>query len=407
MKKTFKIAIAIVAICIVVLVAIKFLSREDKATIQLETTRVQMGKITTAVTATGRVNPVDTVEVGTQVSGQLTKVYVTYNSEVKAGQLIAELDKTNLQESVTNAQASYDAAVSQHQYYKQNYDRQKNMYEAGVISKADYELAVYEVRNAESQVSQAKTALVQAKTDLSYASIYAPIDGIVMNKYIEEGQTVAAAMTTPTLFTIARDINQMQVEADVDEADIGEVVEGLRVSFTVDAFPEQVFSGKIKQVRLGSKTTSNVVTYSVIIDADNPDKKLKPGLTATVTIYTSELTDIPTVETQALNFVPDSTLLARYYEQEQINQPVPAILLAENGEKSVWIKNTDGSLTQREVSVGTNDGIKVEITGGLSQNDEVVLRLEEQIGKPGSASGQSSPFMPQRPSSGNKKSSEQ
>lgn len=407
MKKTFKIAIVIVTICIAIFTVLKFLVKEDNATIQLETTKVRSGEITTAVTATGRVNPVDTVEVGTQVSGQVTKVYVTYNSEVKAGQLIAELDKTNLNESVTNAKASYNAAVSQHLYYRQNHERQKNMYEAGVISKADYELAVYELRNAESSVSQTKTTLVQAQTNLSYANIYAPIDGVVMNKYVEEGQTVAAAMTTPTLFTIARDINQMQVEADVDEADIGEVTEGLRVSFTVDAFPEQVFTGKVRQVRLGSKTTSNVVTYTVIIDADNPDKKLKPGLTATVTIFTSERADVPTLEVQALNFAPDSNLLVRYYQQEQITQPAPTIVPVQTGKKAVWVKKADGSLVQKEVSTHTNDGIKVEITAGLSANDEVVLRLEERVSPVSGNAEQSSPFMPKRPSGGNKKSSEQ
>ncbi|WP_437921277.1 efflux RND transporter periplasmic adaptor subunit [Sphingobacterium sp. LRF_L2] len=408
MKKTFKIAIAAVAVCIVLFVALKVIFGEEKTTIQVETSKIQLGTITTAITATGRVNPVDTVEVGTQVSGQVKKIYVTYNTMVKEGQLIAELDKTNLNESVSNAKASYDAAINQLRYYRQNYDRQKNMYEAGVISKADYEQALYELKNAESNVSQTKTVLVQAQTNLSYANIFAPIDGIVMNKYIEEGQTVAASMTTPTLFTIARDINQMQVEADVDEADIGDVKEGLRVSFTVDAFPEEVFSGKVKQVRLGAKTTSNVVTYTVIIDADNPDKKLKPGLTATVSIFTSELSDVPTVEAQALNFIPDSLLLMKYYQQNQLNKPISEMKLSENGKKYVWLKHVDGTLSQREVVVGKSDGLKVEITKGLSNNDEVVLQLEEHIGvQTDDATDQSSPFMPKRPSQNNKKSSQQ
>jgi RND family efflux transporter, MFP subunit len=245
---------------------------------------VQLSKkdITTTVTATGTVEPVDQVEVGTQVSGIINHIYVDYNSEVKKGELLAELDKTNLQESVNNAQAQFNAAQNELNYYHQNYERQKNMFQSGVISKAEYEQAEYQVNNAKQTLNQRQTALAQANTNLSYANIYAPINGIILSREVEEGQTVAASMTTPTLFTIAKDITKMQVEADVDEADIGNVKDGQRVIFTVDAYPMQEFSGKVRQVRLSPTIESNVVTYTVIIDADNPEQKLKPGLTATV-----------------------------------------------------------------------------------------------------------------------------
>ena len=410
MKKYFKYSIIALVVIIALVLAFRFWSGNKKSQLVLQTTHVQSGSITNSVTATGTVEPVDQVEVGTQVSGLVKKIYVDYNSKVNKGQLLAELDKTNLNESVSNAQASYNAALNQLNFYQQNYQRQKNMYDAGVISKADYEQAAYQIKDAQATVAQRKTALAQAQTNLGYANIYAPIDGVVITKDVEEGQTVAAAMSTPTLFTIARDITKMQVEAAVDEADIGDVKDGQRVSFTVDAYPQQEFTGKVRQVRLGATTTSNVVTYTVIIDADNPEQKLKPGLTATVTIYTKELQDIPVIDVQALNFKPDSLLLQQYYEQNDIKVKMPVIQEGKGVHKFAWVKNADGSISQKEVTTGTNDGIKVEILSGLSQNDTVVLRLEEVVasasGGGGSESG-SSPFMPKPPSRNNKKSSAQ
>lgn len=410
MKKYFKYSIIALVIIIALVLAFRFWGGNKKSRLVLQTTHVQSGSITNSVTATGTVEPVDQVEVGTQVSGLVKKIYVDYNSKVNKGQLLAELDKTNLNESVSNAQAAYNAALNQLNFYQQNYQRQKNMYDAGVISKADYEQAAYQIKDAQATVAQRKTALAQAQTNLGYANIYAPIDGVVITKDVEEGQTVAAAMSTPTLFTIARDITKMQVEAAVDEADIGDVREGQRVSFTVDAYPQQEFSGKVRQVRLGATTTSNVVTYTVIIDADNPEQKLKPGLTATVTIYTKELQDIAVIDVQALNFKPDSLLLQQYYEQNDIKVKLPVIQEGKGAHKFAWVKNADGSISQKEVTTGTNDGIKVEVLSGLSQNDTVVLRLEEVMasaaGGSSSESG-SSPFMPKPPSRNNKKSSAQ
>ena len=405
-KKYFKNSIIVLVAAIVVFFGYKYFTTEKKASIAVQTVKLSKQNVTTSVTATGTVEPVDQVDVGTQVSGIINHIYADYNSPVKKGQLLAELDKTNLQESVNNALAQYNASLNELNYYQQNYNRQNNMYKSGVISKADYEQAAYQVKNSQQTVSQRKTALAQARTNLSYANIYAPIDGIILSREVEEGQTVAATMTTPTLFTIAKDITKMQVEANVDEADIGGVEVSQRVSFTVDAYPQEEFSGRVRQVRLSATTESNVVTYTVIIDADNPEQKLKPGLTATITIFTQELKDIDTVPASAIAFSPDTETLQKYYQQNQIKAKIPEIKTGKNKEKYIWIKNNDGSLSQKQITVGINDGINIQVVSGLSGNEQIVSSLEEQTEAVASSSEEgSSPFMPKRPNNNNKKSS--
>lgn len=405
-KKYFKNSIIVLVAAIVVFFGYKYFTTEKKASIAVQTVKLSKQNVTTSVTATGTVEPVDQVDVGTQVSGIINHIYADYNSPVKKGQLLAELDKTNLQESVNNALAQYNASLNDLNYYQQNYNRQNNMYKSGVISKADYEQAAYQVKNSQETVSQRKTALAQARTNLSYANIYAPIDGIILSREVEEGQTVAATMTTPTLFTIAKDITKMQVEADVDEADIGGVEVGQRVSFTVDAYPQEEFSGRVRQVRLSATTESNVVTYTVIIDADNPEQKLKPGLTATITIFTQELKDIDTVPASAIAFSPDTETLQKYYQQNQITAKIPEVKTGKNKEKYIWIKNNDGSLSQKLITIGINDGINIQVVSGLSGNEQIVSSLEEQTEVVASSSEDgSSPFMPKRPNNNNKKSS--
>ena len=405
-KKYFKNSIIVLVAAIVVFFGYKYFTTEKKASIAVQTVKLSKQNVTTSVTATGTVEPVDQVDVGTQVSGIINHIYADYNSPVKKGQLLAELDKTNLQESVNNALAQYNASLNELNYYQQNYNRQNNMYKSGVISKADYEQAAYQVKNSQETVSQRKTALAQARTNLSYANIYAPIDGIILSREVEEGQTVAASMTTPTLFTIAKDITKMQVEADVDEADIGGVEVGQRVSFTVDAYPQEEFSGRVRQVRLSATTESNVVTYTVIIDADNPEQKLKPGLTATITIFTQELKDIDTVPASAIAFSPDTETLQKYYQQNQITAKIPEVKTGKNKEKYIWIKNNDGSLSQKLITIGINDGINIQVKSGLTGSEQIVTSLDEQteaVAK--SESDGSSPFMPKRPNNNNKKSS--
>ena len=395
-------------IFLIVVIAIaggySFFSRPAESTIVLQTVQLSKKDITTTVTATGTVEPVDQVEVGTQVSGIINHIYVDYNSEVKKGELLAELDKTNLQESVNNAQAQFNAAQNELNYYHQNYERQKNMFQSGVISKAEYEQAEYQVNNAKQTLNQRQTALAQANTNLSYANIYAPINGIILSREVEEGQTVAASMTTPTLFTIAKDITKMQVEADVDEADIGNVKDGQRVIFTVDAYPMQEFSGKVRQVRLSPTIESNVVTYTVIIDADNPEQKLKPGLTATVIIYTQELNGASTLPVSATNFAPDATLLQAYYLQIEVDTEIPEGKVSSQQAKYVWVKNNDGTLIQKQITVGINDGINVEIKEGVGSTDLIIIGMEKtdkNVVK--SKSGEESPFMQKPPSRTNTK----
>ncbi len=405
-KKYFKNSIIVLVAAIVVFFGYKYFTTEKKASIAVQTVKLSKQNVTTSVTATGTVEPVDQVDVGTQVSGIINHIYADYNSPVKKGQLLAELDKTNLQESVNNALAQYNASLNELNYYQQNNNRQNNMYKSGVISKADYEQAAYQVKNSQETVSQRKTALAQARTNLSYANIYAPIDGIILSREVEEGQTVAASMTTPTLFTIAKDITKMQVEANVDEADIGGVEVSQRVSFTVDAYPQEEFSGRVRQVRLSATTESNVVTYTVIIDADNPEQKLKPGLTATITIFTQELKDIDTVPAATIAFSPDMETLQKYYQQNQITAKIPEIKTGKNKEKYIWIKNNDGSLSQKQITIGINDGINIQVVSGLTGSEQIVTSLEEQtepVAK--SESDGSSPFMPKRPNNNNKKSS--
>jgi HlyD family secretion protein len=404
-KKYFKNSVITLVAAIVIIFLYSYFTRKDDAKISIQTVKMTKQNITTSVTATGTVEPVDQVEVGTQVSGIINHIYADYNSQVKKGQLLAELDKTNLQESVNNALAQYEAALNELNYYQQNFNRQNNMFRSGVISKADYEQAAYQVKNSQQTVSQRRTALAQAKTNLSYANIYAPIDGIILSREVEEGQTVAASMTTPTLFSIAKDITKMQVEANVDEADIGEVKVGQRVSFTVDAYPQEEFNGKVRQVRLAATTESNVVTYTVIIDADNSEQKLKPGLTATVTIFTQELQNINTVPAAAISFSPDVETVQKYYLQNQLTNKIPEIKTGKNKEKYIWIKNKDNSLSQKQITVGINDGVNVQVNNGLVGNEKIVTTLDEQQEVVVKSGSESSPFMPKRPNNNNKKSS--
>ncbi len=297
-RKT-KIGIGIGAAIITISLLYAFFSGNTDTHITAEFVKVEKGNVTAAVTATGTIQPIKQVEVGTQVSGVVEKIYVDYNSMVKEGQLIAELDKTNLKATLSQQQATYNNAVNDRDYKQNIYDRQKSLYDNQVISKADYDDAVYQLTDAKNTVIERLSDLQKAKTNLSYANIYSPIDGVILSRAVDEGQTVAASLSTPTLFTIAKDLKEMQVEADVDEADIGQVKDGQRVSFTVDAYQGEEFAGVVTQVRLNPTTTANVVTYTVVVKADNPELKLKPGLTATISIYTVELKDVLTIEAKA------------------------------------------------------------------------------------------------------------
>jgi HlyD family secretion protein len=395
MKNKKTIIISSIIIILMVIIAYIFIKKGDAIIIEPKTVLAKKANVTTMVTATGTIEPINQVDVGTQVSGVVEKIYVDYNSVVKEGQLIAELDKTNLKASKTQAQAAYDNAVNQKNYMQTIYERQKTLYNNQVISKSDFDEAEYNYKTAKGIVTQRLSDLKSAKTNLSYANIYAPIDGVVLSKAIDEGQTVAASFSTPTLFTIAQDLKEMQVEADVDEADIGQVKEGQRVDFTVDAYIGETFNGIVTQVRLDPTITSNVVTYTVVIKADNPDLKLKPGLTATISIYTLELKDILTTEAKAINFKPEIVTLDTYNKQYNLPENTGS---SSKNEITLWVLENNKAILPKTVTLGASDGVNVQILSGVTLGEKLVYSLKAVSKAEASTSATNeSPFMPQRP----------
>lgn len=385
-----------------------FTGKTSKGGIRLETAKVGRSSISNTVTATGTVEPVTEVEVGTQVSGIIDKLYADYNDVVKAGQLIAEMDKVNLKAELASAQAQLASSKSEYEYQQKNYARNKILFEKKLISDSDYETSTYNYEKAKAAYEQNQAAMVKVNRNLEYATITSPIDGVVINRAVEEGQTVAAGFETPTLFTIAADLTKMQVIADVDEADIGNVENGQRVSFTVDAYPNDVFEGTVMQIRLGdsesssstSSSTSTVVTYEVVISADNPDLKLKPRLTANVTIFTLERDNVLTVPTKSLRFVPDAGMLAQIgYTVSNADTEAPA------GKRLVWIRNGQ-ELKPKAVTVGSTSGNMIEITDGLDEGEELAVDFEAASVAPvAGTETERSPFMPGPPGSNKNKKS--
>jgi len=401
MKNKKKIIIGSIVLVVLAIVAYSFINGDDAMIIEAKTVAAKKANVTTMVTATGTIEPITQVEVGTQVSGVVEKIYVDYNSVVKEGQLIAELDKTNLNASKIQAQAAYDNAVSQRNYMKTIFDRQQTLYDSQVISKSDFEDAQYNYQTAKGTVTQRLSDLQSARTNLEYANIYSPIDGVVLSRAIDEGQTVAASLSTPTLFTIAQDLREMQVEADVDEADIGQVAEGQRVEFTVDAYLGETFQGEVTQVRLDPTVTSNVVTYTVVIKAHNPDLKLKPGLTATISIFTLELNDVLTAEAKAINFNPETEILATYNMHHNLPENTSNI---SKKETTLWVLGNNKSITPKTVSLGASDGVNVQVLSGISEGENLVYSLKGVSKSEASSAGANeSPFMPQRPGANKKK----
>ncbi len=401
-----KLIIGIVGVLVVAGGIWLFTGKTSKGGIRLETAKVGRRSISNTVTATGTVEPVTEVEVGTQVSGIIDKLYADYNDVVKAGQLIAEMDKVNLKAELASAQAQLASSKSEYEYQQKNYARNKILFEKKLISDSDYETSTYNYEKAKAAYEQNQAAMVKVNRNLEYATITSPIDGVVINRAVEEGQTVAAGFETPTLFTIAADLTKMQVIADVDEADIGNVENGQRVSFTVDAYPNDVFEGTVTQIRLGdsessssaSTSTSTVVTYEVVISAENPDLKLKPRLTANVTIFTLERDNVLTVPTKSLRFVPDAEILAQLgYIVTEAGTEAPA------GKRLVWIRNGQ-ELKPKAVTVGSTSGNMIEITDGLSEGEELAVDLEASSVTPTAESGtERSPFMPGPPGSNKNK----
>jgi HlyD family secretion protein len=390
MKK--KSVIIIVSAAVVALVAVFFLFRgKGNGEIHFNTAQVQENTVEITVTATGYVQPVDKVEVGTQVSGVIEKIFADYNSQVKKGQLLAEIDKSTLIERVTQAEASVTSSESDLKYAQQNHNRVKQLYDVKAATEASYEEAVNRLAQAETSLANARANLHQAQVNLSYAEIYSPIDGIILDRSVEQGQTVAASFNTPTLFTIANDLTKMQVEADVDEADIGSVRVGQQVRFTVDAYNDDVFNGAVNQIRLQPTVTNNVVTYTVIISAPNPEEKLYPGMTASVTIVTRTETGI-TVPAEALHFTPAQEVLAHLKMTPA--SPAPEAV-PDAARKSVWIQLPD-SIVRQEIQTGISDGVNTIVKTGLKAGDTVILSA--LVGKQGLPETPSAnPFMPRPP----------
>ena len=410
MKKKRKIWLIILGIVVLAVAAILIVrvSKSANKELVIRTHVVEEYTVVNTVTATGTIEPVETVEVGTQVSGKVEKIYVDFNDVVKKGDLLAELDKLTLNQSLSRAKASLTSAESQLNYAKLTYERTKQLYESNAATLAAYQEAQNTYTQAQMSKKNAQAAYDQAKVDLSYAEIYSPIDGIVLDRAVEVGQTVAASFSTPTLFTLANDLTKMQVEADVDEADIGQVKEGQRVTFTVDAYLGENFNGTVSQIRMKPTTTSNVVTYTVIIDAPNPDQKLFPGMTASVTIVTEEETGLA-IPAEAFNFTPDEAVLKalrKNHEKPDENQrpsgdmPQGERPQMQGGAPSgdhgmVWIKKGN-DMMPRPVKAGMSDGAYRIVEQGLQAGDSVVLSAQYVVKEQSKKTGEN-PFMPGPP----------
>lgn len=365
---TKKLSLIVVAVCVIGAGAYFFINGQ-KAPVDFsyETAKVEKATIESSVTATGTIEAVTQVEVGTQVSGIIDKIYVDYNSVVHKGQVIAELDKSNLVSEMNSAVSQLQSAQSDLNYQQSNFKRMKTLFDKGLISANDYESARLTLEQAQSLVAQRQEAVTKAKTNLGYATITSPIDGIVLGKSVEEGQTVASSFNTPTLFTIVKDMTDMRVIANVDEADIGQVREGQRVTYTVDAYPNEVFEGTVTQVRNQATTESNVVTYEVVISAPNPDLKLKPGLTANVTIFTLEQTGIVSVPTKALRYTPTKETIG----------PKDKIVDCQGAQK-LWVREGN-TFKAYAVKTGITNGTRTQILSGVKEGTAVIVDLKEQL----------------------------
>ena len=443
LKKLLKIAI-VLAVLAGIAYGVKFFFFTEKASEAagpLVSAKVTQTTISTTISATGTLEPVDQVEVGTQVSGDIAKIYVDFNSKVKKGQVIAELDKSKLKATLTQAEIAYRSAETDYKYKESTYNRIKKLSESNAASAVELETAEYNMNSAKLSVERSKNEVSQARLNLSYATIKSPIDGVVLKRAVEVGQTVAASMSTPTLFVIAKDLSQMKVMAAVDEADIGQVKQGQRVTFTVDAFQEDKFNGSVQEVRLNPTTTSNVVTYTVVITAENPDQKLLPGMTATCTIVTQEVKDAIAIPVKALKFTPaDGTPMAdprdfprpphmagdSTFAKGDFPPPPPdmgaggpppggpggfgppgggkggkGVFKKRSGAKKpsgsmVWV-SIDGKAAPRPVKTGISDGVNIQILKGLSVGDSVVVSQESVSAASTEKAKASNPFMPTPP----------
>ncbi|MBR6989915.1 MAG: efflux RND transporter periplasmic adaptor subunit [Bacteroidaceae bacterium] len=388
-----KITYGIIALAVLALLIFFFMGGKKQPQASYNEAVVTKGEVSTTITATGTIEPVTQVEVGTQVSGIIDKIYVDFNSEVKKGQVIAEMDRRNLTSDLTTAQSNLASAKSSLDYQEAYYKRYKTLYDKGLISTNDYENAYLQYQQAKETYRSRQESVRTAQQNLAYATITSPIDGVILDKAVEEGQTVAAGFSTPTLFTIAQDLTDMRVIADIDEADIGGVKEGQRVQFSVDAYPDETFEGAVTQVRQQATTESNVVTYEVVIGAPNKDLKLKPGLTANVTIYTNQKNGVLIVPNKALKFTPNPMFLG---PDGKIQDTQAA--------KKVWTKQGN-TFTAHKVETGITNGSVTEIISGVKEGTKVVTELNLTGVPTQQEEGSNNPFMPGPPGRRNNSSS--
>ena len=386
-KRTLWIILGAVAAAVILWLIFRPTSKE---TVNLETAKAERIDISSSVTATGTVEPVTKVEVGTQVSGIISKLYVDYNDIVKAGQVIAEMDKVNLQAELSAANAQLATAKTEYEYQQKEFNRIKTLHDKELVSDSEFDQAQYQFQSAKNAYSQTQASYTKVRRNLSYATITSPIDGVVISKAVEEGQTVAAGFSTPTLFTIAKDLTDMQVVANVDEADIGQVKEGQRVTYTVAAYPDDVFEGRVRQVRLEATTTSNVVTYEVVINAPNPDLKVKPGLTATITIFTLEEEDVLAVPTKAFRFMPDPEIL------KGLGISIAGMPARNDSTRTLWVKKGD-TISPVQVVTGNTSGDKTGIVSGLADGEEIVTGFSAEVATKKPENIERSPFAPGPP----------
>jgi len=403
----------VVGVIIAIGAAWFFFIREKEIKIQLETVKPEMGQISNSITATGTIQPVHNVAVDTQVSGIIKNIYVDFNSTVKKGQLLATLDPDLIQFQSQQIKANLQNAKSNLAYNEININRQSQLYKVGAISKADYDNATNQYNAAKAQVGSVNAQISTANKNLSLTNIYSPIDGTVLNRNVSEGQTVASSFSTPTLFSIAKDLTKMRVRASVDEADIGNVKVGQKATFTVDAFPDETFDGEVSEVRLHPTVSSNVVNYTTIINADNSGLKLKPGMTANITIYTQVLDSIMKIPVAATSFRPDSLIIKKY----KINSPFANGKKHEKGqwkkqgketenksEAAVWIIAKDSTISRKKIKTGMDNDTEIQVVSGLNKNDNIITGYKV-LSKKSSGGQAKSPFMPQRRGGGNNRNS--
>ena len=394
---------------------IYFRSGDKVQAVSFVTSKAQYGHIAKSITATGTLQPLDTVSVGAQVSGVIKTVYVDFNSTVSHGQLLAKVEPSIIAAQVEQSKANLANAQSNLQYQQNNFDRQKQLYDLGAISKADYQVALNQYNSSRAAVANAAAQLKLAEKNLYYTDIYSPINGVVLNRNVSAGQTIASSFNAPTLFVIAKDLTKMQVRAAVDEADIGGVRPGQHATFTVDAFPDDVFEGSVQDILLHPSVSANVVTYTTLINVDNKAMKLKPGMTASINIYTEENNHALLIPSRALSFKPDSAILKHYIIKKAERRGAGGAAGVDKGmsarqspfgnngnlgsaglEKSyVWIKTGD-SLVQKRIVTGMTDDVNVMVVKGLSPGDEVITNVVSG-GPKAKADAQRSPFMPQMP----------